>query len=391
MQDWAAAGGGFYQYVVSHGEMDQAFTRMATWLRRPAAYTLDLSTSEVELPPPPPGSLSVTAAVVGGAPTRAPASRNVAVDLILDTSGSMLDRFGGETRITIAKKVLADLVTNQLPAGAPIALRVLGDQADPCSTRLAVPFGPLDAESMTALVNKLKVVRAADTPIGAALEAVPSDLQTASGTKIVLLITDSKEIWPNKDLCGKDPETVIRKLKKLGIDARINIVGLAVDDKQARRQMTRWAKLGGGAYFDARNPKQLGDAIRAAVSAPFEVFDASGASVAKGTVGGPAVKVPPGTYRVVVLSDPEVSFDGIVITSEGSVTLTLPSAGEPDGGPDPGGHPHRMHRRPRQRPRLRTAPLPPERPRRHSPGFADASAPRRCVSRDTKRPRTGGR
>ena len=132
MQDWSAAGGGFYQYVVSHGEMDQAFTRMATWLRRPAAYTLDLSTSEVELPPPPPGTLSVTAAVVGGAPTRAPVSKNVAVDLILDTSGSMLDRFGGESRITIAKKVLADLVTNELPPGAPIALRVLGDQTDPC-------------------------------------------------------------------------------------------------------------------------------------------------------------------------------------------------------------------------------------------------------------------
>ena len=59
MQDWAMAGGGFYQYAVSHGEMDRAFDRMATWLRRPAAYTLDVSTSEVELPPPPPGTLSV--------------------------------------------------------------------------------------------------------------------------------------------------------------------------------------------------------------------------------------------------------------------------------------------------------------------------------------------
>ena len=70
---------------------------------------------------------------------------------------------------------------------------------------------------------------------------------------------------------------------------RINIVGMAVsDDKSARKQMSRWAKLGGGAYFDARNPKQLGDAIRAAVSAPFEVFDAAGVSVARGTVGGAA-------------------------------------------------------------------------------------------------------
>jgi len=344
MQDWSIAGGGFYQYAVSHGEMDQAFARMATWLRRPAAYTLDAATSVEAIPPPPPGALSVTAAVVGGAPTRAPASKDVAVAIILDTSGSMLDRFGGESRINIAKQVLGDLVTNELPVGAPIAVRVLGNKGDPCGTRLAVPFGPLDPDAVTALVDKLKVDQAADTPIGAALEAVPTDLADASGTKIVLLITDSKEIWPNRDLCGKDPEDVIRQLVSQGVDARINIVGLAVDDKQARKQMTRWAKLGGGAYFDARNPKQLGDAIRAAVSAPFEVFDATGESVATGTVGGPAVKVPPGTYRVVVLSDPEISFEGIVVTSEGSVTLSLPSdevpvSQEPGASPGPGGVP----------------------------------------------------
>ena len=36
MQDWAAAGGGPYQYAASHGQIDRAFDRMATWLRRPA-------------------------------------------------------------------------------------------------------------------------------------------------------------------------------------------------------------------------------------------------------------------------------------------------------------------------------------------------------------------
>ena len=204
-------------------------------------------------------------------------------------------------------------------------------------------------------------MRAADTPIGAALEAVPADLAGASGTKIVLLITDSKEIWPNKDLCGKNPESVIKKLRSQGIDARINIVGLAVDDKNARRQMSRWAKLGGGAYFDARNPKQLGDAISAAVSAPFEVFDSSGASVATGRVGGAAVKVPPGTYRVVVLSDPEVSFDGIVVASEGSVTLTLP-------GPEDPGTSRQPSRAPAQPAGAPARSSPPGHPRRLAPG-----------------------
>ncbi len=342
MQDWAAARGGSYQYAVSHGEMDRAFDRMATWLRRPAAYTLDMATSEEEIPPPPPGTLSVVAVGPAGEPARAPASKDVAVDIILDTSGSMLDRFGGKSRIESAKAVLDDLVTGQLPAGAPVAVRVLGSRDEPCGTRVAVPFGPLDASVVTDLVDRLRVDRAADTPIGQAFDAVPEDLATATGARIVLLITDSKEIWPHRDLCGQDPLDAIRDLQRQGIDARINIVGMAVDDRRARRQMARWAKVGGGAYFDARDRRQLDDAIRQAVSAPYQVFDQAGKLAGNGTVGGKPINLPPGTYRVVVLSEPPATYPGIVVETGGSVTVTLPSTEPrkvstptPEGSPGP--------------------------------------------------------
>jgi hypothetical protein len=70
------------------------------------------------------------------------------------------------------------------------------------------------------------------------------------------------------------------------------------------------------------------------------VFDPSGTLVARGTVGGAAVELPPGTYRVVVLTDPRMTYEGIVIETEGAVTVTLPSAGdrpveEPGPGPSP--------------------------------------------------------
>jgi len=324
MQDWAATGGGFYQYALSHGEMDQAFERMATWLRRPAAYTLDLTTSEEEVPPPTPGDLSVVAVDELGAPVQAPASKDVAVEIILDTSGSMLDKFGGRSRIDSARQVLEDLVTEQLPPGAPVAVRVLGSRSDICGTRLLAPLGPLDPEAIIELVGRVKVDRAADTAIGAALDSVQDDLAQATGTRIVLLISDSKEVWPHRDLCGRDPQDAIRDLQKAGIDARINIVGMAVEDRAARRQMAKWAKLGGGAYFDARDRKQLDEAIRAAVSAPYQVFDQAGELVGNGTVGGAAVKLPPGTYKVVVLNEPPVTYEGIVIVSDESVTVTLP-------------------------------------------------------------------
>ena len=34
MEDWSA-NGGYYQYTISQAEMDRAFDRAATWLRRP--------------------------------------------------------------------------------------------------------------------------------------------------------------------------------------------------------------------------------------------------------------------------------------------------------------------------------------------------------------------
>jgi hypothetical protein len=41
-------------------------------------------------------------------------------------------------------------------------------------------------------------------------------------------------------------------------------------------------------------------------------------------VGGAAVRLPPGTYRVVVRSEPSATFDAIVLQSGGAVTLTMP-------------------------------------------------------------------
>ena len=89
--------------------------------------------------------------------------------------------------------MLTELVTRDLPPGAPVAIRVFGDPAHPCGTDLAVPFGPLDPASVTGLIDGIEVFQQNDTPIGLALRSVPSDLADAAGTRIVLLITDSQE------------------------------------------------------------------------------------------------------------------------------------------------------------------------------------------------------
>jgi Ca-activated chloride channel family protein len=324
MQDYAQVARGFYQYASSYGDVARAFDRMATRLRRPPGYELTMATSFREEPPASrkPGTISVVPPPDD--PSVAAIGSDVGVEIILDTSGSMLRRAGGRRRIDVAKEVLADLVERQLPIGTPVALRVLGSRDDPCGTSLAVPLQPLDPAAVTALVNGIEVVQEADTPLGAAIAAVPDDLAESAGTRILLVITDSQEVWPHRDLCGMDPAVAIRNLGRRGIDARLNIVGFGLTNRRAKTQLRRWARLGNGSYFDARNNDQLGRAIRQAVSAPFRVYDAAGNEVASGTVGGSPVPVPPGTYSVVVLTDPVARFDGVEIAPDGGVSLTLP-------------------------------------------------------------------
>jgi Ca-activated chloride channel family protein len=246
----------------------------------------------------------------------------------------MVQRVRGERRIDLAKAVLRDLVSTRLPAGAPVAVRVLGDRTDVCGTRLVVPLGPLDAAAVIAGVDTIAVDQEADTPLAAALRAVPDDLSGSEGTRIVLLITDSEEVWPHPDLCGADPGDAIRDLRRRGIDARLNIVGMQVGARKAKAQLRRWARLGNGTYFEARDAEELGRSIRTAVSAPFRVLDQAGNEVASGTVDGGPVPLPPGTYSIVVLTDPVVRFDGIEVGPGQPISLALPTP-EPDASPAP--------------------------------------------------------
>jgi hypothetical protein len=323
MQDLALTSGGGYHYASSQAEVDRALDRVAAWLRRPAAYSLTVEPSERVVPPPEPGRLAVVAPGVPDDPSRISVAKDAAVEIILDTSGSMLDKVGKRRRIDIATDVLTDLVERRLPAGVPFALRVFGDRADVCGTRLAVPLAPLDAGAVTRLVRGIDVVRAADTPIGDAIASVAADLAGPARTRIVLLITDAEEVWPHPDLCGRDPAEAIAALARQGITVRLNIVGFGLSAKRAKAQMRRWAELGGGAYFDAHDQRQLAARIADAIRAPFQVLDASGTVVATGTVGGPAVTLPPGTYSVVVLTDPEVRFDAVLVSSGETAQLTL--------------------------------------------------------------------
>jgi hypothetical protein len=317
MQDLGTASGGWYTYAPTRSALDVAFDRMATWLRRPAAYTFSWTSTADELPSPEPGSLSVVAAArPDGSPGPAPIDPNTAIEIVLDTSGSMRAKLGRTTRIAAAKEVLTRLVRHDLPPGVPVALRWFRQAPKSCETELAVPLGPLDPEAMAATIEGIRIDRSVKTPLAAAIDAVADDLAGVAGPKVVVVVSDGQES------CKGDPAAAVGRLRALGIEVTVNVVGLGLK-REDRRRIRRLASLGGGTYFDASGAGQLDDALRTAVSAPFEVYDEGDALAGRGTVNGPAVQLPPGRYRVIVLTDPQQVFEDVLVEVGQDATLGL--------------------------------------------------------------------
>jgi Mg-chelatase subunit ChlD len=313
-QSWARVNGGHYTYVMNEGEMEVAFERVAAMLRQPAPYTLAVESRFREAPGP--GRLTV---VTGGAPAKgAAAASGAAIEFILDASGSMLQRLDGKRRIEIARDVLTATVRGAIPAGTPVALRVFGHrEAGSCRTDLEAPLAPLDAVAMARRIQAVGAMNLAKTPIADSLAKVEADLRGAKGRKVVVLVTDGEET------CGGDPEKVVRELRDKGVDVTLNIVGFAIGDAALEGQFERWAELGGGRYFSARDQAALAAALGEAVKTPFSVFDESGSQVGRGVVDGEPVTLPAGRYRVVVAGPPARTFEGVELAGKQSLTLPI--------------------------------------------------------------------
>jgi len=253
----------------------------------------------------PAGRLAVVFELAG---TGAAAAGEGAVALILDASGSMLQRQDGERRIDVAKSVLTGLVQEHLDADRPFSLRVFGHrEADSCRTDLEIPLGPLNRQAAAKAIAGIQAMNLARTPIADSLARVPADLAGASGPKTVILVTDGEET------CDGDPAAVIEDLRARGLDVQLSVVGFAIDDEALKSTFQAWADLGGGSYFDADSADALAASLRTVISGPFEVLDATGERVAEGIVGGAPVVLPAGRYRVQTRSIPPHNVDDVEI------------------------------------------------------------------------------
>jgi Ca-activated chloride channel family protein len=176
---------------------------------------------------------------------------------VLDASQSMYGRWQSDMKITIAKKLLVNLLDSlENVKNIEIALRLYGHQysfpPQVCNdTKLVVPFSKNNIPTIKTRINS--IVPKGTTPIAYALEQTGYDFPACDNCRnIVVLITDGLEE------CDGDPCAVSRALQKKGVVLKPFIIGIGKNFQEAFDCV--------GTYFDASSEAEFSKALNVVIS-----------------------------------------------------------------------------------------------------------------------------
>lgn len=204
--------------------------------------------------------------------------------LLLDSSGSMAEKGkNGKSKIAEAKIALRRVV-QRVPEEVEVGFRVFGagdfknGQAGSCTDSQSVVPPALD--NRAALNDAItSYTPSGETPIPYALEQAAKDLGT-EGDRSIVLISDGESS------CAPDPCVTAEKIRKAGVNLKIDVVGFSVNGK-TRKQLQCVAKAGGGAYYDAKDSKDLEDKIIKSADRTVPPFDLTGTAIEGGSTESP--------------------------------------------------------------------------------------------------------
>lgn len=181
------------------------------------------------------------------------------VELMLDASGSMWAQIGGEPKITIAKKVLAEMVEDMKGReDIGIGVRVYGHQFDKSAkncndSKLELPFAPPDSAKVRDLISRIKAQ--GQTPIAYSLTEAGKDFPSKPGIqKIIILITDGLES------CNGDPCAAAKALAASGVDVKMHVVGFDLKPGELEK-FKCLVEPSGGVLLGAKDAAQLKGAL----------------------------------------------------------------------------------------------------------------------------------
>jgi len=186
----------------------------------------------------------------------------VAVQFILDASGSMAGDAGGPSKMDVARTAFIHALEVIEEANITASLRAYGFDASVDHT--AEASCPNTERLTDFLSGELDELRAAAgrlspygyTPIAASLEAAAVDLEAvAARERLIVLLSDGEET------CHGDPVTAAAALRAENINVSAYVVGFDLDPEQ-EAQMRAVAEAAGGRYIPAPDGEALAAAMR---------------------------------------------------------------------------------------------------------------------------------
>lgn len=189
--------------------------------------------------------------------------------ILLDDSDSMADPIdqGGESKMVAAKRTVLEVLRNISPA-TRIGLRVYGDSANllhACqATSVLVPLGQ---NNRNLIASKMIGLRPTGmTPISYTIQrSLAEDFNVVDGNRTIILISDGMET------CSEDPCRVAVRLQQMGVNIKINVIGLGLQDYEATRQLRCVALGTKGKFYSANTAAELSNSLNKAMAVETRV------------------------------------------------------------------------------------------------------------------------
>lgn len=203
--------------------------------------------------------------------------------IVLDASGSMWGQIEGEAKISIAKRVLADVLSTS-PETLNLGLMAYGHREKGSCDDIQLLVSPAMGTAGQIAKMAADIKPKGKTPLSDAVKMAAQTLKFEEEKATVILITDGLET------CRADPCALGTALESTGIDFTAHVVGFGLSAKEGR-QVACLAENTGGRYLPAQDAGSLGAALEETVTqatAPQQTASEPAPEVlSEATVSGP--------------------------------------------------------------------------------------------------------
>jgi Ca-activated chloride channel homolog len=180
------------------------------------------------------------------------------VEILLDASGSMAGKVGGQAKMDAAKQAIESFA-GSLPEGAKVSLTVYGHKGSNEEKDKELSCSQIDTVYNRQAYNKEQFQNSLNqfqptgwTPLAAALEKAMESFDGSNDQQQNVLYVVSDGI----ETCGGDPVTVAKEIGNSSVQPVVNIIGFDVDD-EAQKQLKQVADEAKGKYVSVRNASEL--------------------------------------------------------------------------------------------------------------------------------------